>query len=174
MKKLIWTIAILALVVGGIYSFNYLTLIQPTVLKTDFDSRNEGIKFDLHYKYFILTSTLVFDLKDVSSNKAIADVFRVFLQTTSALKEKEFTTIELSYKGTTKFTLRGDYYSLLGREYGDQNPVYTMRTFPEHLYDLSGQTAYSEWSGGLFVVMSKQMEDFKDFHDKWYLNDLTN
>ena len=109
MKKLIWTIAILALVIVGIYSFNYLTLTQLTLLKTDFESRNEGIKFDLHYKYFILTSTLVFDLKDVSNNKTIADVFRVFLQTTSALKEKEFTTIELSYNGTSKFTLQGKH-----------------------------------------------------------------
>ena len=172
MKKLKWIIILLVFIIGATYSFNYFTLAQPTKLITDIDTRNEGIKFDPHYKYFVLTSTLVFDLKDVPSDKAIADVFRVFLQTASALKEKEYTTVELSFKGVPKFTIKGDYFSLLGKEYGDQNPVYTMRTFSEHLNDMSGQLAYSEWNGGLLGVIGKQMEDFKDFHNKWYINDL--
>ena len=173
MKKLIWIIAILVIVVGGIYLFNYFTLTQPTLLKTKSDERNEGIEFGLHYKNFVLTNTLVFDLKNVPSDKAIADVFRVLLETSSVLKEKEFKTIELSFKGTPKFTFSGDYFSALGKEYGDQNPVYTMRTFAEHLYDINRQKAYGEWSGGLLGVLKKQMEDFKDFHDKWYIDDMS-
>jgi hypothetical protein len=32
--------------------------------------------------------------------------------------------------------------------------------------------AYPEWTGGALGVLSKQMEDFSDVHDKWYLDDL--
>ena len=34
--------------------------------------------------------------------------------------------------------------------------------------------AYPEWTGGLLGVAGKQIEDFNDFHMKWYLEDLAN
>nr|MBC8489582.1 hypothetical protein [Bacteroidota bacterium] len=53
-----------------------------------------------------------------------------------------------------------------------QNPVYTMRTFPENLKNPDKSQSYSEWTGGWLGVSQKQIEDFNDFHDKWYFNDL--
>lgn len=50
-----------------------------------------------------------------------ADVFRVLLQYAQRIQSKRFDTVQLAYKGKTKFLLDGDYF---------QNPVYTMRTFP--------------------------------------------
>lgn len=173
MKKLVWIVIILAIVSGGIYLFNYLTLYQPVMKTIDSDNRNSGIEIDLHYKSYIIPNVLVFNLKNVSNDKAVADVFRVLLQTTSALKEKDFETIELAFKGASKFKLKGSYFQELGKEYETQNPVYTMRTFPENLMDMKGQSAYSEWSGGLLGVLNKQMEDFNDFNKKWYLEDLS-
>jgi len=45
-----------------------------------------------------------------------------------------------------KFVLEGDYFQTLGKEYGTQNPVYTMRTFPEKLNSpepsVAGQVDY--------------------------------
>lgn len=173
MKKLIWIIIALAIVLGGIYLFNYLTLIQPVLKTINSDNRNTGIEFELHYKSYVIPDVLVFNLKDVSDDKAVADVFRVLLQTTAVLKEKDFETIELAFKGTSKFKLVGTYFKKLGEEYKTQNPVYTMRTFPENLLDMKGQAAYSEWTGGLLGVLNKQMEDFNDFNKKWYLEDLS-
>ena len=46
-------------------------------------------------------------------------------------------------------------------------------TFPENLKTTSGLSAYSQWEGGMLGVLNRQLEDFNDFHDKWYLNDLT-
>lgn len=60
----------------------------------------------------------------------------------------------------------------MGVEYGTQNPVYTMRTFPENLYRPDGTAAFGTWTGGLFGVLGKQMEDFIEFHKQWYVNEL--
>jgi len=58
-------------------------------------------------------------------------------------------------------------------EYESQNPVYTIRTFPENLYTIDGKNVYGEWTGGLLGVVTKQMEDFNDFHKKWYIDEMT-
>ncbi|MEK0337272.1 MAG: hypothetical protein QQN41_07555 [Nitrosopumilus sp.] len=173
MKKVVWIVIALSIGIGGIYLFNYLTLTQPVLKTIDSDNRNTGIEFELHYKNYVIPNVLVFNLKDVADDKAIADVFRVLLQTTSVLKEKDFETIELAFKGTSKFKIKGIYFRELGKEYETQNPVYTMRTFPENLLDMNGQSAYSEWTGGLLGVLNKQMEDFNDFNKKWYLESLS-
>ena len=172
MKKIIWIIVAIVIGIGVVFSFNYFTLNQPVLKTIDSDSRNDGIEIGLHYKNYISTNVLIFNLKDISDDKAAADVFRMLLQTASALKEKEFETIELAFRGTSKFKIKGAYFKELGLEYETQNPVYTMRTFPENLLMINGEAAYSEWTGGLLGVLNKQMEDFSDFHKKWYLEDL--
>ncbi|MBU0899170.1 MAG: hypothetical protein KKB03_04225 [Nanoarchaeota archaeon] len=70
------------------------------------------------------------------------------------------------------FKITGDYFCTLGKEYSWQNPVYTMRTFPENLMNPDGSRAYPEWTGGFIGVMGKQVEDFNDFHKKWWLDDM--
>lgn len=174
MKKIFLPIGIILIIAIGIYAFNYFTLINPIANKINEDSRNDKIIIDVHYKFYILTNTLEFNLKNVPSDKAAADVFRVFLQTTSVLKDKKFDKVELKYNGTLKFILNGDYFSKLGKEFEEQNPIYTMRTFPENLYNPNGQESYSKWEGGMLGVFSKQMEDFQDFNKKWYRDDITN
>lgn len=172
MKLIKWTSTILVLAIGAIYGFNYMTIIQPTQAKIQEDKRNEGISVDVHYKFYIIPTTLVYDLKTVSADKAAADVFRVFLQTSSVLKDKTFESIEISYKGQTKYLIKGNYFSKVGNEFGDQNPMYTIRTFPENLYKTNGDAAYQQWTGGVLGVFGKQMEDFNDFNKNWYLDDL--
>ena len=60
----------------------------------------------------------------------------------------------------------------LGEEYGQQNPIYTVRTFPENLFLTDGTNAYGQWTGGMLGVLGKQMEDFADFNKKWFLENL--
>lgn len=174
MKKIVfWTVIIVSVVISGVYLLSYLTLQQPVMKILDSDNRNSGIEIDLHYKSYVNPKTLVFNLKNVSNDKAAADVFRVLLQTSSALKDIDFETIELAFKGTSKFKLEGSYFKELGNEYEIQNPVYTMRTFPENVLDMKGQTVYSKWTGGLLGVFNKQMEDFNDFNKKWFIEELS-
>jgi len=88
------------------------------------------------------------------------------------MQDKHFDEVHLCYQGRHKFTIHGSYFSRIGREYTSQNPVYTMRTFPENLLTEDGRRAYPEWEGGIFGVLERQMQDFNDFHDKWYLDDM--
>ena len=173
MKTFKLLIAGILFMVVGIFAVNYFTIESTSKLNTDTDIRNNGISYSIHYKYYIVPSTLVFDLKEVPLDKAPVDVFRVFLQSSEALKDKTFKYVEISYKGKTKFMLQGDYFSTLGNEYGLQNPMYTTRTFPENLLDQDGNRAYSVWGGGMIGVLSSQIKDFNDFTDKWYLEEIT-
>jgi len=158
----------------GIYGFNYLSLQSKMndVLKND--SRNNGIEVSVHYSHYINPSMLVYDLKSISYTNSMADVFRVFLQFSEKVQSNKFDIIELSYMGKVKFKIKGEYFQILGKEYTWQNPVFTMRTFPENLMHLDGSMAYPEWTGGWLGVAGKQIEDFNDFHMKWYLEDLAN
>ena len=134
------------------------------------DPRNEGIEVNVYAEES--ASILIYDLRGVSDKNSMADVFRVFLQFADKTKEVKYKTIKLAFRNKIKFIIEGEYFQKLGREHSVQNPVYTIRTFPEHLLFPDGKRAYSSWTGGLIGVAQKQMEDFNDFHKKWYLNDL--
>jgi hypothetical protein len=151
---------------------NYITLQKPfsDVIKSD--PRNEGINFSSHYTYYIYPSELVIDVKVVARDKSPADVFRVLLQYAEKLETTTFNRVKLASKGKTKFLLEGKYFKTLGEEYGTQNPVYTMRNFPENLQKSDGQRAFASWTGGLLGVVGKQMDDFTEFHKQWYIEDM--
>jgi len=136
------------------------------------DPRNNGVEVSVHFGYYINPSILVYDLKSISGANSMVDVFRVFLQFAEKVQSKKFDVVELSFRGKTKFKINGDYFQTLGKEYSWQNPVYKMRTFPENLMNYDGSRAYPMWTGGLLGVTTKQMEDFNDFHKKWYLEDM--
>jgi hypothetical protein len=151
--------------VSGIAA-NSLQADMDGVLRSD--PRNAGIGVSVRTRDG--GSKLVYDLTSVAGTNSMTDVFRVFLQFASAEKDKEFDSVELSFRGSRKFLIRGDYFKLLGKEFGTQNPIYTIRTFPEHLTKLDGSAAYPTWTGGWLGVSGKQMEDFNDFHRQWWLD----
>lgn len=173
MKKLIFIIATPLILIGAIFSYNYFTLQNPLNKELKTDDRNQGINICVHYKYYILTNELVYDIKSIKEDKAPLDMFRVFLTSAKCFKEKTFNTVELASRGNPKFYITGEYYKLLGTEFEVQNPIYTLRTFPENVYLLDGTKAYEEWSGGLFAVLKNQMEDVMDLNKKWYVDDMS-
>ena len=172
MKKIIIILVFLVTGVLVISTVNYLMLGRPMADVIKSDPRNSGIHMVAHYGYYLVPSVLVLDVKEVSSEKSPADVFRVLLQYASEIQTVEFEAVNLNSKGRTKFVLKGDYFQELGEEYDFQNPVYTMRTFPENVYTLDGKKAFPSWTGGLLGVAGKQIEDFTEFHKQWYINDL--
>jgi hypothetical protein len=131
--------------IGG---WNYLTVVDPVESTLALDSRNHGIDVRVHYQNYLNASVLAFDLRSVSGESSMADVFRVFLQSSKALRSHEFQKVELQYRGDVRFLLEGAYFKRLGDEYDIQNPVYTMRTFTSHLYRPGGTRAFHEWTGG--------------------------
>ena len=158
------------LAVGGVYGINHIVNGPLQQVIAD-DARNKGVEAKAYYGNMGL-SILVFDLTNISSGNSRADVFRVFLQFAKALKDKRFESVQLAWRGKVKFIVSGEYFQKLGQEFDSQNPMYTIRTFPENLRTPGGERAFSEWTGGIFGVLNAQMDDFNHFHDQWYLNDL--
>lgn len=156
-----------------VYAINYFQLQSLMNSVTTDEARNNGIKVSVHYKSYVNTSVLIYDLKSISGSNSMADVFRVFLQFADKIQSRKFDNIELAYRGEMKFKIDGDYFQTLGKEFSRQNPIYTVRTFPENLMKPDGSKAYPQWTGGVLGVVKKQMENFDDFHRKWYLDEIT-
>jgi hypothetical protein len=138
------------------------------VLKND--PRNSGVAVLVQHRSN--PSVLVYDLRTVALTNSMADVFRVLLQFAQTEKSREFESVELAFRGQPRFVMSGKYFKQLGDEFGTQNPVYTMRTFPENLSRPDGSHAYPTWTGGWIGVAGKQIEDFNDFHRQWWLQDF--
>jgi hypothetical protein len=173
LKKLILILGIAVVVsLAAVAFLNYSRLQAPMSRVVAADGRNVGIRFQAHYRGYVLPTVLVLDLRAVAGTNAPIDVFRLLLGFAAAVKDQRFDRVELAYHGQTKFWLEGSYFSTLGNEYGEQNPIYTIRTFPEHLYKPDGTRAYGSWSGGVLGVLKEEFNDFSDVHRKWYIEDM--
>lgn len=165
-------VAVVVLLLFGIWAYNHFSLQTQMNDVISGDGRNDGISVSVHFGSYLNSSRLVYDLKEVSGAKSRADVFRVFLQFAKKMASRRFDVVELRWRGEMKFLIDGGYFRTLGEEYGSQNPIYTIRTFPEHLKNPGGSEAYGQWTGGWLGVLNKQIEDFNDFHTKWYGADI--
>lgn len=169
MRKVLAIIFILLLSIG---SENYFMLQSKVTNKISIDVRNNGIEVYVHYEWYVNPKKLVFDLREVPLDKSAMDVSRVLLQSSEALKDKDFESIILAHNGSEKFMLKGDFFRLTGKEYGTQTPIYTLRTLPQNVYNLDRTKAFPTWTGGMLGVLGKQMEDLSEFNKQWYLNSV--
>ena len=170
MRRIVKVIVAILTLAGAALLINYVAVHRH--LAGLEDPRNEGVSAWAHYRYLVDANTLVFDLRDVDGTKSAADVFRVLLQFAETQKDRTYSDVILACRGQPRFVLKGAYFQQLGREYGPQNPVYTMRTFPENVYRPDGSRAFGTWTGGVIGVMGKQIEEFTAFHRQWYLEQL--
>ena len=98
-------------------------------------------------------------------------MFRVLWQYAEKMKDRDFDQVQLVYLGKVKFLLKGADFGRFGQEYSYENPVYAIRTFPEKLLNQDGTHSFSTRTGGILEVIGKQMEDFTEFHDRWYASE---
>jgi hypothetical protein len=140
------------------------------------DSRNAGIKLNIKYNNFLTRKNIVININDFEGSSA--DYMRVLLMSAKEISnikwggiksDKTFNKVYLSVNNKDKFYLEGEYFKTLGEEYGTQNVIYTMRTFPENVMNLDETHAYGTWTGGLLGVMNQQMTDLLDFSKKMFL-----
>lgn len=151
---------------------NYFMLTGPLQDAIKRDERNTGISIVAHYRYFVNPSEIVLDLRNVQSDKAPVDVTRVLFQFAESQQMRRYDRVVLAFRGKDKFQMEGEYFNKLGVEFETQNPVYTIRTLPQNLYTMGGEQAFGTWTGGILGVLGKQMEDFAEFHRKWYVDDM--
>ncbi|PRQ06568.1 hypothetical protein [Enhygromyxa salina] len=162
---------LLLLLIGGVFAWNQVFLQGPMRDVITGDSRNAGIEVQVHLGHYLNPDVLVYDLREVGPDKAPIDVFRVFLQYADAMQGERFETVELAFRGETKFVLDGAGFQEIGRDFADENPMYTIRTFPERLRTPDGRAAFQRWEGGALGVLSQQMDDFSEFQDRWYIGE---
>jgi len=158
--------------VGGVWLYNENTLQKPLEKVLLANAQNEVIKVDVHYDGWIDTHTVVFDLTDISGNTRELDVLRVLLQYAQEQKDNRFGKVILAAFGQKKFFLTGDYFQQLGREYRTQNPIYTMRTFANHVSTLDGEKPFPEVNNGGLMGFGEELEQFNDFSKRWYVTDF--
>lgn len=125
-----------------------------------------------YYRFGVLPDSIVFDLRHVGWDASGALILGRFFAFAEEFKDREFREVRLAYKGRTKFILDGDDFREIGQENSWQNPVYTIRTFPEKLRKPDGTRAYSSWSGGMLGVLNAQMGNVNEITRDWYLNDM--
>lgn len=172
-RKIVWLLVPVA-AVAAIMCWNYFTVQRPMSSKSNSDPRNDGLSITAHYQWYVNPSVLVFDLRGFSDTNSEADVLRNLFQCAHAMKSHSFDRIILEYKGNPRFILKGTNFKQVGNEYGYQNPVYTLRTLPQHVYNLNGMPAFGTWTGGLLGVVVHQMQDLNTFGRQWFLADAAN
>ena len=159
-------IVLLALLLVGAWAANHFGPDSEMRATLDEDERNSGIDMAAHYQWYVNPNVLVVALTD-ATGKAPIDVFRAFLNFAERMQGSKCDTVVLAYGSETRFVIDGSYFHTLGAEYGEQNPLYTMRTFAENLRDEDGNRPYPTWEGGVLGVTAKQMEEFAAAISLW-------
>ena len=172
LSALLGLILLTACAVGGVWVYNETTLQKPLQRVLLADPRNHVVKAKAHFDGWIDTHSVVFDLADVTGDSSQMDMLRVLLEFAKEQKDHQYQRIVLAAYGQKKFTVPGDYFQQLGREYDTQNPVYTIRTFSHHVSTMDGAKPFPEPDGGLLWVLKEEMEQFNDFNKRWYLDDF--
>lgn len=156
----------------GIWLYNSIVANKPLQRILVNDPRNAVVMEHAKFDGWLNVHVLIFDVEGVSGKATRMDVLRTFLQYAEAMKDQRFQKVVLACRGNKRFEMDGSYFQQLGREFHDQNPLYTMRTLPINVTTMDGSHPYSEYEGGVLGVLSKEMEQFVDFSDRWYSNDL--
>jgi hypothetical protein len=122
-------------------------------------------------RWLVSPSQIVVDVWSVEGSQSMAGMDRMLFKAAEGLQDRSYNTVALAYRGETKLLIDGSYFQEIGATREIQNPVYTMRTMQEHLYNPDGSPAFGVWTGGWLGVLGKQLEDHNEFHKRWWVND---
>lgn len=167
--KRVWLIGIvlLAMIGSGLYLHRY----GPNRPVQAALTGEDDAKLTVHRRGLLIGNTIVVDLRSVDGEASMVSVTRMLLKTAEALKGEDYDRVYLAYAGNEKFYFEGSYFKQIGEERSWQNPVYTVRTLPEHVRKLDGSPAFQTWTAGWLGVLGQQLEDSNEFHRQWWVND---
>lgn len=172
MRKIKKLCTALIVVVLLLITANYISAHRHLREAISANPSNAGVSVVSYHQWLINPSTVVFDLWDVDDDISMADVTRVFLEFSSEMKGRKISRVIFAYRGDHRFYIDGDFFSELGNMSATQNPIYAIRTMPQNIKTMAGRAAFSTWSGGPIGVLSRQLDDFNNFHKQWWLEDL--
>ncbi|HEV7241578.1 MAG TPA: hypothetical protein VGQ36_20265 [Thermoanaerobaculia bacterium] len=161
-KKLVFVgTPLVAALIG--YSANVLLLQQPVDDVLSQNSALRGMKVSAHYQYWVVPGVVVYDLEELSFRQTPIDVHTAFLEFAKKLKAKRYSRVDLSYRGTTKFSIDGASFTRLGEEYTKRNFDYVLYSFPRLLRPVEGTPPLDP------AVPDR--DALLEFHRRWYGQD---
>ena len=159
-KKLVFVgTPLVAALIG--YSANLFLLQEPVNDILRENAAFQGMEVSAHYQYWVIPGVVVYDLKGLSVRQTPIDVHTAFLEFARELKEKRYSRVDLSYQGTTKFSIDGASFTKLGQEYAKRNFDYVLYTFPKLFRASDGKPLES----------TQDRDALLQFHRKWYGQD---
>ncbi len=145
------------------YSANTFLLQEPVNDILRENSALRGMKVSAHYEYWIIPGVIVYDLEELSFRQTPIDVHTAFLEFAKKLKAKRYSRVDLSYRGTTKFSIDGASFTRLGEEYAKRNFDYVLYSFPRLFRPAAGTVPLDPHSPDRDALL--------EFHRRWYGQD---
>lgn len=161
-KKLVFVgTPLVAALIG--YSANLLLLQEPLndVLKQK--AAFNGMSVSAHYQYYVIPGVVVYDIEGLSVRQTPIDVHTAFLEFAKKLKAKRYSRVELSYKGTTKYSIDGASFKKLGEEYAKRNFDWVLYSFARLVRPEDGTQPLDDSVSDRDALL--------DFHRQWYGQD---
>src|SRR5438105_2630301 len=171
-RRFAFALAVLAGLVAVVGFINWRLCEQPLSRVIAGNPKYSGIVAHAHFGGFVAPRTLVFDVREIGEKTKRLDVFRVLLEFAESQAASDFESVELDFRGETKFVLRGKYFQSLGLAARDQNPIYVVRMFAQNPSRIDGAQAFPTRAGTEFPTIAMQLQDFNDLHDQWYRSEL--
>jgi len=168
-KPLLWAGIVLAAVVASIGIWNG-TVYFPVSNALSGESGSSTIAYR---RWLVSPDEIVFDIRSVDPSASMAEMDRRLFKAAEALKDRSYSKVVLTYRGTGKFLLEGGQFKTIGEEREFQNPIYTIRTLQEHVANMDGSPAFETWTGGWLGVMGQQMNDHNEMHARWWVRDAS-
>ena len=161
-KKLVFVgTPLVAALIG--YSANLFLLQEPVNDIIRENSAFHGMKVSAHYQYWIVPGVIVYDLEGVSFRQTPIDVHTAFLEFARKLKAKRYSRVDISYKGTTKFTVDGASFMQIGEQYAKRNFDYVLYEVPRLLRPAAGTQPIDKTTDDRDALLQ--------FHRSWYGED---
>ena len=161
-KKLVFVgTPLIAALIG--YSANLFLLQEPVNDILRENAAFHGMSVAAHYEYYVVPGVVVYDLESLSLRQTPIDVHTAFLEFAKKLKAKRYSRVDLSYKGTTKFSIDGASFTRLGEEYAKRNFDYVLYSFPRLFHTASGTPAINS--------SATDRDALLEFHRRWYGQD---
>lgn len=130
------------------------------------DERNAELQFTLQGQP---GEEITLDIPELAGSESNVEMFRLVLHVADRLEEDGAgsTRLRLASFGEDRVIVPAEETRRLGAAFPDENPMYLVRTFPQHVKDLEGESLFPERHGALLAVTPRQMEDFNQFARLW-------
>jgi len=153
-----------------VFAFNFTWLNWPAQQKLGGDYRNKSATMLVYHRWGVVPNEIVIDVWGVEESASRADVTRMLFHIAEKFADRNYDQVVLAYKGRARLILDGDFFNKVGRTFQYENPIYLMRTLPQHVKHLDGTSAFGSYSGGWIGVLNAEMDDLNALHDEWWLD----